>query len=240
MKISIDQLSEPALIVRPINQFEQMLMEESMKEHGLLTPLVVADDVIVDGWRRWLVARGMGWTEIEIHKVDGDPSHLRAICQTNGSDFGSTEKKILVRQHMERNRGVSAAEIAQHFKWSPIEVEQLCCIGYVIPEAKALYDEQKIDLETAWLLGRILNEAQIQLLDSGDLASLRERAEDQLREIKHSRRRAMTTRPRVRSYNKIEKEIERPVYAGPELIAGNAVTPMDGWIAALKWVIEGK
>lgn len=239
MKVPINSLSEPASIIRPVIKFEQYLLEQTMKVDGLLSPITVCDGVIVDGYRRWLVARGLGWTEIDVHKVTGDPNRLRIIAQTRNTTFTMNDKKIFVAQYLEEHPDATAAEIGHCFTWSPIEVEQLCGIGYLIPEAKALYEAKQINLATAWQIARLLDDAQMELLDEG-LDDLYDRAEAQLRLVKHARRRAMTTRPRVKSYGKIAREAEHPVYAGEYLIAANAKTPMDGWVAALKWAIQGK
>ena len=241
MQAKISDLSQPVSIIRPINQFEQMLMEESLAEHGLLTPLVVCEDTIVDGYRRWLAARSLGWEEITVNPVKGDPHQLRVICQTRNSEFGKTEKKVLVAQYLERDPNASATQIANDFKWSPLEVEELCCLGYVCPPVKAGYETGDITLAAAWAMGRLLDEAQLEVLDNcDDLSKLQEYAEEQIRVVKHSRRRSMTQRPRVKSYGNMAKEAEHPVYAGPELIAADAKTPLDGWVAALKWAISGK
>ena len=40
-------------------------LRESILEHGLLTPLLVAPDLeIIDGHRRWVVVRDLGWDEV--------------------------------------------------------------------------------------------------------------------------------------------------------------------------------
>lgn len=239
MKVPTKSLTEPSNVIRPVNRFEQTLLEDSLSKHGLLQPIVVSDGVIVDGYRRWLIAIGLGWPEIEVHEVEGDPDTLRIICQTRSTEFGRIEKKILVTQYLERHPDATAAEIGHAFTWPPVEVEQLVGVQYLVPEASAKYAAGEITLFDTYYLSRVVDHAQLDLLE-GDPTTLHDRAEAVLREVKAARRRSTTTKPRCKSYNAVAKEAENPVYAGEHLIAADAKTPMDGWVAALKWVISGK
>lgn len=241
MKLPINSLIQPGLIMKPVDQFQQHLLEDSMKEHGLLTPLVVTqDNVIVDGYRRWLVARGLGWTEIECSLCEGDADQLRIICQTGTQEFTKTNKKQIVGRELDQHPEITAGEIAHKYKWSPIEVEQLAGVVYLVPEAREWYNNGKLLLSTVWVLSRVKDKAQLDLLNNTPIDELHDAAESHLREIKSDRRRSFAQKARVKSYPKIEKELKEPREAGPFLIRYECETPLDGWIAALRWCLEQK
>lgn len=239
MKVKLADLAPPSCIVRPVLPLELEILTDAIAEHGLLTPLVVCNNQIVDGYRRYLVLKGMGETEAEANVVEGDPDQLRIIAQTSGTEVSKKDLKILVSTYLERNPDATAAEIGHHFKWPPVEVEKLVSIDSLCPEARRRYEAGEITLYTAWFLGRVVDKAQLELME-GPLETLHERAEAHLREVKHARRRSYAQRPRVKSYNAIAKELENPLYAGEQLIAADAKTPLDGWKAALRWIISSK
>lgn len=240
MKVLTTDITAPSNVLRPINELDMELLRESLIENGQLTAITICDGQIVDGYRRWLVARELGWKEIEAHTVEGDPDRLRVICQTRTSAFGLTERKLLVGNYLERFPAGTAGDIAHHFKWSTVEVENLVGVMYVIPEAISLYKAGTIPLLAMWHLSRVKDHIQLKLLADPETATLVERAEAELRETRAARRRSMSLRPRMKSFNLIEKESINPSYAGPELISSNAQTPLDGWKAALAWVIRTK
>lgn len=216
------------------------LLTDSIRKSGLLVPLTVCDDQIVDGYRRWLVCKGLGWTEIETHAVQGDPNELRIVAQTRHTEFNRDDKRALIGDIVSRERTLNAAEIAHRLQWSPVEVESLVGVDYLLPDFLVRYRSGTLSLYGAWLVSRCKDEGQIQLLrDPGpDSHELVDAAQALHREVRASRRRSMVSRPRGKGYNAIVKERDSPCNAGCELIKANARTPMDGWIAALNWVLS--
>lgn len=237
----IKSLQPPNIHLIPFSEssLEYELLRSSIEADGLLCPLVVCNGMIVDGFRRWTVCRGMGWTEIPTHNVTGDPDALRITCQTRHTTIGKTEKKILLGQILESNPGTTAAAIAHQLKWSPIEIEELVGIQYLCPAALTMYRSGTLPLSTAWHMARLVDHIQLRLMDEGSDA-LFERSEAALREVRCARRRSVTTSGRVKGYNAVQKERDRPSQAGPALIAADAKTPLDGWVAALSWVLSTK
>jgi len=241
MKKPINDLKEPGLILKAVDKFQQHLLEDSIKDHGLMTPLVVTQhNIIVDGYRRWLVCRGLGWTEIECSVVEGDADQLRVVCQTGTQEFTKTNKKQIVGRELDERPDSTAGEIAHKYKWSPVEVENLAGVCYLVPEAREWYNNGTLPLSTVWVLSRVKDKEQLDLMKNTPLEELHETAESHLREIKSARRRSFAQRARVKSYNKIEKELTDPRDAGPFLIKYECETPLDGWIAALRWCLEQK
>lgn len=240
MKINLRTLVPPSVVVRgtSLDDIDMTLLTDSIERKGLLVPLTVCSGKIVDGYRRWLCCKGIGWEEIDVHEVEGDPDELRIITQTRSTSFGRDDKRALVGDWLTRNREAYATEIAHTFNWSPEEVESLAGTGYLIPDWKKQYEAGRITLAEVWQLSRCRDEAQLELLDAdGDLY---DRASAVLRETRSARRRSMVSRPRGRSYGQIVKERERLTEAGLALIKAKAQTPMDGWKACLDWILSSK
>jgi len=240
MKKPLSSLSPPSVVVRgtALDDIDMTLLTDSIERNGLLVPLTICQGKIVDGYRRWLCCKAIGWEEIEVHEVVGDPDELRIIAQTRTTSFGRDDKRALVGDWLTRNREAFATEIAHTFNWSPEEVESLAGTGYLIQDWKRQYEAGRITLAEVWQISRCRDEAQLELLD-GD-GDLYDRAAATLRETRSARRRSMVSRPRGRSYGQLVRELENPTEAGLALIKSNAQTPLDGWRACLEWMLSSK
>jgi hypothetical protein len=242
MKTSVRNLLPPTHVVRGTSHddIEMTLLSDSIESNGLLVPLTVhSSGKIIDGYRRWLCCKAMGWDEIEVHEVDGDPDALRVIAQSRSTPLDRTAKRTLVGEYLQRNREATAATIAHAFNWSPEEVESLAGTQYLIQSIKAAYDAGEITLAEVWQLSRCTNDSQLDLWDAGR-DDLYNRAAATLRETRSARRRNMVSRPRGKTYGQIARERERLTEAGVALIRAKAETPLDGWKACLEWILSTK
>jgi site-specific DNA-methyltransferase (adenine-specific) len=68
----------------------------SMKESGLLCPIIISDDnIIISGVRRWMVAKELGWEEIKVIAYSGDKRAIESLIVTSNSNREkSYEEKI--------------------------------------------------------------------------------------------------------------------------------------------------
>jgi hypothetical protein len=218
---------------------DMTLLTDSIRKAGtLIVPVTVCKDVIVDGYRRWLACRALGWTEIDTHEVEGNPDELRVIAQTRQTVFGPAEKKAFVGDYLTKNREATAAGIAQTFQWTPGEVEQLVGVEYLIPEFHGAYADRSLDLASVWQVSRCRDIGQLQLWDEAGTEDIYDRACALHREVRTARRRSMVSRPRGKGFNAILAEYKKPTEAGIVLIKAEAVTAMDGWNACLDWIVN--
>ncbi len=240
MKTSLKTLTPPSQLLRPVNMdgIDMILLIDSIRKNGIIVPLTVCGGIIVDGYRRWLACKSIGWTEVDTHEVTGDPDELRIIAQTRHAEFGRNEKRALVGDYLTKNREVTTADIAQSFQWSPSEVESLAGVEYLIPEYLAAYRAGDVRLSSVWHLSRCRDDGQLQLWDEAGTEDVYDRAMALHREVRTSRRRSMVARARGRGYNAIIAEHKKPTEAGLALIKANAKTPMDGWNAAFDWILN--
>jgi hypothetical protein len=238
MQLPIRSLSPPAQTFRSIDQnsIDMVLLRDSIQKNGLLVPITVASDTIVDGFRRWLACKGFGWTDIECHVVEGDPNELRIITQTRSVAFGRDEKRAFIGEFVARNPEATAASIAHTYQWTPIEVESLVGLEYLVPAWTTAYRSGRIGLKEVWHLSRIRDDQQLEILDEGS-DEVFQQASAIHREVRSARRRSMVSRPRGKGYNALVRERDTPTDAGLELIKANATSALDGWVACLNWVL---
>jgi len=238
MKKELSTLIPPDQIFRPveIDGLDHTLLCDSISKNGLLVPITVCQDKIVDGYRRYLACKGLGFTEVDVHIVEGDPDALRIIAQTRATPFTREEKRAYLGAYLASNRQATAGEVAHAHQWSLDEVEGIAGIQYLAQPWLQAYKSGSVPLSTVWQLARIREDAQLSLWESeGDPF---EQAQAIHRTERNDRRRSMVARPRCKGYTQISKELETPREAGLELIKANAETPMDGWIACLKWILH--
>ena len=235
---TLRELMPPSHVYRPVDQngLDFCLLKDSIEKNGLLVPLTICDGKIVDGYRRWLVCKGLGWVEIDCHEVTGDPDTLRIIAQTRLTEFNRHDKRAFVGQYLNKNRDAESGAMAHEFQWSPIEVESLAGVPYLIPELVRAYERGELRLSDVWHVSKVRDQGQMDLYEVG-VEEIFERAKEMHREERSARRRSMVSRPRAKGYPALVSERDKPQEAGLCLLKANAQTPMDGWRACLEWVL---
>jgi len=239
MRRQLRDLQPPAHVFRPVDQngLDMTLLRDSIDSVGLLVPLTICKDVIVDGYRRWLTCKGLGWTEIDVHEVEGDdPDQLRIVTQTRHTEFTRNDKRAFIGRYVCENPDLPVGVIAHYFQWSTVEIEELVGVGYLIPEIQKAYRDGRIALADVFHLAKIRDQGQLQLWMDGT-ENLFDRAQALHREERSARRRSMVSRARGKGYTALVKERDNPSEAGLCLIKANAKTPLDGWKACMDWVL---
>ena len=236
--MDIALLQPPSVVFTRFEQesVEWQLLESSIRKHGLLQPLTVSGTTIVDGYRRWLVCRAIGWTEIPVYEVTGDPDTLRVIAQSRRQEHTKHEKKMILSKLLAHDPELTAGAVAHKYQWSIAEVELVAGLDYVIEPVRTAYLSGAVSLAEIWMMSRLDPPVQLDTLLHYPRA-IYERSSELLREVRSTRRREASTRPRLRSYNQVEKEIDHPTVVGPLIIESGAQTALDGWKLALRWVL---
>ena len=77
MKIPIDEINLKKRVRKNLGDLSQLML--SMKNHGLMNPIVVTNKYeLIAGHRRFESAKRLGWTEIEA-KVIAEPSKIEKL-----------------------------------------------------------------------------------------------------------------------------------------------------------------
>lgn len=238
MEQPLKSLSPPRHHLRPIdmNGLDMTLLHDSIVRNGLLVPVTICNNQIVDGYRRYLVYKALGNETIPAHSVDGDPDTLRIIAQTRHTEFGRDDKRALIGNLLSADPSLTAARLAHTLQWSPVEVESLAGVDGLIPAFQELYENGTISIAEVWHVSRCRDGSQETLLGVHD-EPLLDRAQALHRECRGARRRRLVSRPRGRSLTQVQLERDNPRAVGPVLIKAKAQSAVDGWNACLTWVL---
>jgi ParB family chromosome partitioning protein len=105
---------------QPRREFDPAALEalaESIREHGVLEPLLVRLDaergvVLVAGERRWRAARMAGLTRVPCTVTDGDPAILALVENLHRQDLSPLEEAEALAR-LQRERGLSLEQLAK-------------------------------------------------------------------------------------------------------------------------------
>ncbi len=79
----LEEIAIDAIVERPGSRNandDLTSLEKSIREHGLLSPLLVnADNVLIAGHRRLEACRRLGWTKSPVFRVNVEADSLRAL-----------------------------------------------------------------------------------------------------------------------------------------------------------------
>ena len=232
-------LIPPNHILRAVDMdsLDMTLLQDSIRKNGLLVPITVVGRIIVDGYRRWMICRALGWADVPTHEVTGDPVQLRVIAQTRHTEFGRTDKRYLVGDLLLHDPTLTAAKLAHDLQWSPVEVESLAGVEFLIPAFRTQYASGRLSLAEVWHVSRCRDGGQTTLIQGDAEEPIIDRARALHREARSQRRRSMTMRARGKGLDAVIRERDKPCEVGPELLRAGAVTAADGWRACLDWIL---
>ncbi len=120
--LPLDQIDMRLLPLRRPPQIAVGRMVAALQKQGQLTPVVVADKVLVDGFKRYAAAQILGLDRLDAMSIDAD--HLRAKAMTLLLNPGKTrsliQEALLVKELVDVD-GLSQAEVAslldRHKSW---------------------------------------------------------------------------------------------------------------------------
>jgi ParB family chromosome partitioning protein len=149
----------------PRAQRELEELRNSIKEHGLQTPIHVQTDpdnpnsdnyIIVAGERRWRAMKMLGEEFVEAKKVEGDPETLALIENIQRADLSPVEEAEAYIRLMKRNswsQGVLAKKLGKSrpsvndmvkIAGLPEAIKQTCQTADTLPSKSALVELAKV------------------------------------------------------------------------------------------------
>ena len=262
--IPLTKLIDPPVVLRPVDRttMEYLELRDSIAKYGVLNGICVRPSKktpgmfeVVDG--RYRVAASRDAQKTEIHCVIRDLTNYEVLAiqivtnaqrlQTAPSDFARQIRKIL-----HEKEGMSQAELCQLLHKNPYWIRKMLGLAklarYKVYRRAA--DLGEMSLEAAYWLSRLPYTMWGQYLPDAKTLSLKEfRALVQtvLRQYRTAKLDGRLERfyagevdaqPRLRGLRELLPELERP-QSGPMWLASlNCVTPLDGWLCALRWVVH--
>lgn len=256
--IPIHNIKPSEVALRAVDRDSEKYLQlvESIRQQGVLTAITVNDlgegiFGLVDGLHRFSAAKDAGlktipaqireMTEAKImeaqiianlHKVDTKPMEytrqLMRLCSAN---------PMLTSRELAEKLGVTQSWLAQ----------RLTLVDLSEP-IQDLVNENKITLVNAYALAKLPQEEQAEYVDRAQTdppTAFVPVVSARVKEIKDAARQGREAAPatfqptaRLQTLANVRAEAENAAAAGPVLASLNASSAIDGWKAALQWVLN--
>ncbi len=263
LEIPVSQLVPPKVLLREVNRntVEYLEMKDSIESKGILNSISVrpCESIpdkfeIIDGMYRWTCAKELGLQTIpalikhDISDLDVLVLQIQANAvrpTTSPCDFARQLKRI-----QKENPQITVAQIAVMVCKSPSWVQRQLGLLLLKSEHQKMVDRGEISLHNAYMLWKIPYYLRADYVDqaktmpSGEFSALAANVVKQVREsIRQGKMDAFYTekfepQPHLRQLKEIHGEMRKPTEGPLNVSAENCKTPIDGWIAALKWVLH--
>jgi ParB/RepB/Spo0J family partition protein len=261
--IPIDQIVEPWIVLRPVNKdsVEYLELRDSIESVGLINSVCVrrskrAPDKyeIVDGLYRFNCAVELrlptvpcivkeGLTDDDVLALQVQANAIRP--ETKPVEFARQLKRIFSKQP-----GMTFAELARIVHKSPAWVGNRLDLLRLDKRTQLMVDRGEIPIANAYMLAKIpqpytqdyVNHAKVLPVAEFKAlaASVVKKYMECVQKGRMDARFAPTFVPvaHMRPVKTVQAELDVPTVGGLMLVAEGCKTPLDGWNAALRWVMH--
>ena len=247
METSPDQLRPCYISLRPVSpaSIDYYQLRESIRQHGILTPLLTRrGNEVVDGRRRHAIALELHLPSVPVHNRDMDDFEV-LVCQLLVNPSLERDAYVARVWHILRRRPLwNLNELAHALQQKP---EYLIDLLHLDPtdceELPALYCAELAKL-TPEEKSEIVEIAGSGVLTRDEfLAIIRTAVRRGRQSLKDGRtRRNLENQqqilPQFRSFREVLNELKTPTAAASVLHRCGASTPLEGWQAAIKWLTK--
>lgn len=133
-------------------------LAESIREKGIIVPLIVAKDgTLIAGHRRYKAAKSIGLEEVPVIVHTGsalDAAHVQIIENLHRKDLSAIEEGKAFQAYIEANK-CSALQLAQRINKKHTYVEKRMKLLNAVPEVKKALEEKKIEIGHALLISQL-------------------------------------------------------------------------------------
>ena len=232
-----------------------MELTDSIKESGILKPILVrllsGRYQIIDGFHRFSVAVDLKFTDIEckvIECTDDEALRLTIECNAIHKETQPCEYAVLLKRLMVDNE-ITINGLSRAVHKSPAWIRNCLSLNDLHEDIKVLVDRGQIPVQSAYLLAKLPANVQRQLAVRSQLMTAKEFKtiavnairswEESIRSGKLQRYFPDKFEPRsfLRSLKQIRDEMNQETHAVEILYNEGAETPLDGWRAAIKWML---
>jgi ParB family chromosome partitioning protein len=254
-RIPIEQIRRPRIALRPIKRKSPEYIElvESVKKDGILQPILVRpwDDEfeIVEGWHRYEAARESGLQSIPCMVRDMTNEEIEVLqikCNAIRPKTATFEYARRLKKLMESGLTLSqlCAKIDKTQRW----VREQLQLNRISNECRGPIERGEVPMTSALALANLPVDLQPKFLDDAIAMTPKEfgiRAKAALRDFKaflmseaQKNRDLGAPLPALRASSVVKREAIKPKEAKAILRKMQAKTPLDGWNAALAWVLK--
>ena len=242
--IPVSDLRPSPLILRRVDRssLEYFQLRESIAAVGLLQPLLVRNEnEVVDGLHRLAILKEQktilapclvrDLSDEEVLRVQIAANEVR--CPTAMIDLAKRLWRIV------HDDGVNVNQLAHQLSRSPHWVRSVLNLNRLCPEAKAAMENNQLSLKKAIDLAKLPITIQLTALtESDDDVKGRVRRFRSGETLKRVENKYDGIKPAFRQYREVCDEVDSLQNAGTALITASAVTTLDGWREAIRWVLQ--
>lgn len=257
--IRVTDITPPQSLLRLVDSrsVEYLELVESIRDHGVLKPLLVRQRrgkwEIIDGLHRFTAAREVGLETVPCHVVEAtDEEAITLAIQANAiaKETRSCEYAAHLRRYLKRHTDLTIAGLSRVIKKSPRWIENCLSLNQLDEPTQTMVNRGEIPLQSAYLLARIPGHQRCEFVDQARALPARDFkqiAAEVIRRWKESVRlgRLQHYFPSVfkpREYLRTLRELrfeDQTSETGIELSQGERWKhPLDGWRAAVKWMLH--
>lgn len=256
----IAQIVLPKSLLRLVDRQSVEFMElvESVRAHGVLLPILVrrrADGrwEVIDGLHRLTAASEAGHTTVPcrvIQATDEEAALLTVQLNAIGKDTLPCEYAGALRRYLKLNPELTIAGLSRRVNKSPAWIAGCLSLTYLSDDMQKMVNRGEMPLQSAYLLVKIPRDQRKNFVDQARTMSARKFREiatvairqyhDAIRQGRLQRNYADDFVPRtwLRTLQDIRKEEKLSEKGISSVLSEGCKTPLDGWRAAIRWVLH--
>lgn len=259
MQVAIADIKPPRTLLRLVDKtrLEYHELRESIREHGLLKPILVrpVDDhyQIVVGNHRFSACRDLGHDTIEaiIREVrDEDVTTIQIQENAVQVETNPVEYAVALRKILKQNPDWTLKDLSGYVKKGTPWLSKILNLTYLNPDFHSTLADGKLSISNAAELARLPQQMQVNHFDNACTMPFREfrplvsatckqlreaRREENFEAFKDIRFEAI---PYLRSLNQIRQELKHQKHGAYTLALEGCKTLIEAYYAGLRWAMH--
>jgi ParB/RepB/Spo0J family partition protein len=142
---------------KEFGESDLIALGQNMQKHGQQIPLIVHDDMIVDGERRWRAAQAVGIPELDVIVMTSrTPMALRVVqmsIDAHRSNLTAMERSDFLARIKQEN-GWSVQELADHLSMKQPLVTKLLKLQDACAEVRSAISSASLDIDKAYTISQ--------------------------------------------------------------------------------------
>lgn len=261
--IPIDEIVEPWILLRPVltDSIDYFEMLESLRDNGFLNSISVRPSErkpgkyeVIDGWWRTTCSHELRFDTIpciiKLNITDDDVLALQIQAQAIRPETKPIEFARQLKRIQKARQGITLPQLANFINKSPGWVRRQLQLLHLTPAIRKSVDRGEIPLANAYMLARLPNSLRSKYVQQSKVMGTKEfkpLIAGILKQYKESVRQGkldafftedFQPQPHLRPLKEVREEAESQMEAHLVLTSIGCKTTIEGWKAALDWVMH--
>ncbi|MHC4301578.1 MAG: ParB/RepB/Spo0J family partition protein [Planctomycetota bacterium] len=251
MEIPIEKLRRCPIQLRTVikESLGYISTRDSIKDLGILTPLLVraVEDYyeVINGAHRHEIGLDLRFETLPCHVRQLSDEQVRIAQVAAHTNIVETDRAAYARrlwQIVKVDKSMTLYQLAAKMRWHPDEVKRTMSLVYLCPRAQRDLERGDLSLLVAENLCKLPVGRQDSLMDLIGTMPEKEYRElvcSEARQHRQGRRDGRTQQDfRFRPIREVKSEYLDPSIAASVILDAGATTPLEGFQAALSWVLK--